>query len=228
MIGNALAYIRKRLDAHLRAAQGEHSDGDTPDRVVFLEGDKPDPLTFPQSCIAMVVVNVQEDREFRDADRFQRRLPYNNSVQLEPHYPDIHLDLAVLFVASFKDYATAWNQLSETLFFFQQHPVFERSPDMDWPKSLERLSNELRTQSIQDQNEVWSALRASLRPALLYRFRLITLHGKALTGAEPPHEIQFKVNDNEKVRFKVIDKDVKAKLAKEKDKAINLRSPPIS
>jgi hypothetical protein len=186
MIGNALAYIRKRLDAHLREAQGMDSGGDTADRVVFLEGDKLDPLAIPQRSIAMLVVNVQEDREFRDADRFQRRLGKNNGVKSEDHYPDIRLELAVLFIANFKDYVTAWNQLSQVLSFFQQNPVFDTDSDKNLPSEIDRLSNELCSQSFQEQNQLWSTLRTSLRPALLHRFRLITLRGRAMSYQAPP------------------------------------------
>ena len=207
MIGNTLTYIRKRLDTHLRDAQGLDSDGDTEDRVVFLEGDKLDPLVVPPRSIAMLVVNVQEDREFWDADRFQRRLANGNGLRSERHYPDIHLELAVLFVASFKDYATAWNQLTQALFFFQQHPVFDRESDQDLPDGIDRLTNELFTQSFQEQNELWSALRISLRPALLYRFRLITLRGKALDEQTPPVDT-LKFNVNKTIRFNVTRKDM--------------------
>ncbi len=205
MIGTALNYIRKRLDAHLREAPGLEADGGTADRVVFLEGDQLDPLALPPGKIAMLVVNVQEDRECWDADRFQRRRVNangggngggdGNGVSTERHYPDVHLELAVLFAASFKDYTSAWDQLTEALIFFQQHPVFDRESDQNLPESIDRLTTELCSQSFQEQNELWSALRISLRPALLYRFRLITLRGKVLQ-AQPLgiKTVQFKVN----------------------------------
>lgn len=195
MIGDALTYIRKRLDAHLRAVMGLAEDGSAAERVILVDGDKLDPFTLPQGTIGMLVANVQEDREFRDADRFQRRHGNGPGLKLEGHYPDIHLELFVLFIANFKDYATAWNQLYQVLSFFQQHPVFDTDSDKNLPPGIERLpseidrlSNELCSQSFQEQNELWSALRTSLRPALLHRFRLITLRGQATK--EQPIPIQ--------------------------------------
>lgn len=207
MIGTALGYIRKRLDAHLRSAQGMETDGGTADRVVFLEGDKLDPLSFPQRSIAMLVVNVQEEREFRDADRFHRRQANGQGNHSEHHYPDIHLEVAVLFIANFKDYTTAWNQLSQVLFFFQEHPVFDAAVDEDLPPGIGRLATELRSQSFQEQNELWSTLKTSLRPALLHRFRLITLRGKAM--------------ERQPVAIQTVQTSVK-----HQDHAVNLRSPP--
>ncbi len=207
MIGSVLSYIRKRLDDHLRSVQGLDADGGSADRVVFLEGDKLDPLTIPQRSIAMLVANVQEAREFRDADRFQRRLATGQHQQTEHHYPDIHLEIVILFVANFKDYATAWNQLSQVLFFFQAHPVFDAATDPDLPAGIGRLANQLCAQSFQEQNELWSALKTPLRPAILHRFRLITLRGNAME--QQPLPIQ------------TVETSVQ-----HQERAVNLRSPP--
>jgi hypothetical protein len=207
MIGTALSYIRQRLDAHLRSAQGLDSDDGTADRVVFLESDKLDPLSIPQRSIAMLVVNVREEREFRDADRYQRRLAPGPGGGSERHYPDIHLEIAILFIAYFKDYTTAWDQLSQVLVFFQAHPVFDPAVDKDLPAGIGRLANELCSQSFQEQSELWSAVKSPLRPALLHRFRLITLRGKAMERQQSPIKM------------------VKTKV-QHQEHAVNLRSPP--
>jgi hypothetical protein len=207
MIGTALNYIRKRLDAHLLSVPGLEKDGNTAGRVIFVEGDKLDPLTIPQGTIAMLVANVQEEREFRAPDRYHRRIAGVHGSQIEGHHPDIHLEITVLFIAQFKDYANAWNQLAQLLFFFQEHPVFDVAVDQDLPAGVGRLANELCSQSFQQQNELWTALRCSLRPSVLYRFRLMTLRGKAMQGQPVPI------------------KTVKTRLNQQEIQA-NLRSPP--
>jgi hypothetical protein len=207
MIGTALNYIRKRLDSHLRAALGLETDGSAAERVVFLEGDKLDPLTIPQGTIGMLVANVQEEREFRDPDRYQRR---NANGKLSPssrHHPDLHLEITILFIANFKDYVHAWNQLSQLLFFFQEHPVFDREDDVDLPAGIGRLANELCSQSLQQQNELWSALKTSMRPSVLVRFRLMTLWGKAMEAQPVPIQT---------VKTRLQPREIQA----------NLRSPP--
>ena len=181
MIGDALEYIRNRLDGSLRFVPGLQDDNSTP-KVVFPEGDKLEPFTIPNGSIAMVVANVQEDREFRDPDRYQRQVIKGKGVPYDRHYPDIHLEFTVLFIANFKDYTNAWNQLSKALIFFQQHPVFCPTEDSDLPECIGRLSNELCTQTLQQQNELWGALRTSLRPSILVRFRLMTLRGPAMVA----------------------------------------------
>ena len=207
MIGTALNYIRKRLDAHLLTALGLEADSGTAERVVFVDGDKLDPLTIPQGTIGMLVANVQEEREFRDPDRYQRRLANGQGSRPERHHPDIHLEFTILFIANFKDYVHAWNQLSQLLFFFQEHPVIDREEDVNLPAGIGRLAHELCSQSFQQQNELWSALKTSLRPSILVRCRLITLWGKAMEGQPLPVQT------------------VKTRLNPQKIQA-NLRSPP--
>jgi hypothetical protein len=184
MIGTTLGYVRKRLDAHLRSVFARDSDGISADRVVFLEGDKLDPFTLQARTIGMVVVNVQEEREFRDANRHQRSSA--DSSGLELHHPDIHLELSVLFVAKFKDYDYAWDQLSHVIAYFQANPVLDAETASDLPPGLKRLVSELGSPSYQQQSEIWSALRASLHPSLLYRFQLISFQGPPLRRQPAP------------------------------------------
>jgi hypothetical protein len=91
--------------------------------------------------------------------------------------------------------------------FFQQHSFFDAEQDSDLPDGIGRLVCELCSQSFQQQNELWSSLKISLQPAVLYRFRLLTLSGQAT--AQQPLPIQ-------KVRTQVL----------ARDRRNTLRSPP--
>jgi hypothetical protein len=84
------------------------------------------------------------------------------------------------------------------LFFFQEHPVFDVAVDKDLPAGVGRLANELCSQTFQQQNELWTALRCSLRPSVLYRFRMITLRGKAMQGQPVPiQKVETRLNQQE-------------------------------
>mgnify|MGYP003336482093 CR=1 FL=1 len=181
MIGKSLNFLRRQLDAHLRMVAGLDGDSGTADRVVFVEGDKLEPLSLAQGCISMLVVHVMEDRQFRDANPYQRRLGQDQTAQREAHHPDVHLDLSILFVARFKDYTNAWDQLSEVIRFFQVNPLFpgdnKTSDGLALPADVSRLAIELLSIGPEEQQEIWSALRLSVHPALLYRLRLVALRG---------------------------------------------------
>ncbi len=222
MIGNALSYIRERLDTHLRSTMGPEADGSNPDRVVFIPGDKLDPLIIRQGSIGMLVVNVQEDREFRDPDRYLRRISHGQKSQYERHFPDLHLEFTVLFVAQFKDYVHAWNQLGQLLLYLQENPVFDAAKDRELPQGFRRLTHELVSSSLQQQNELWSALKMSMRPAILYRFRLITAVGREMKHQPRPiHPERISTELTQGLKLKTSPTPLNPQ-----EQPANLRSPP--
>lgn len=175
MIGTTLAYLRERIDHSLGAQESKKTPTKAQQRVVFLDGDQIEPLVFPQDRVSMLLVNLEEDREQRSLDAYRHRPAPGKPDQLVKRRPDIRLSLYVLFVAKFADYVTAWNRLSEVIQYFQLNPVLSAENDPAFPKDLGMLSGEIITQSFRDQKDIWSALRVSQRPSILYRFRLLTL-----------------------------------------------------
>ncbi|MFM8275889.1 MAG: Pvc16 family protein [Cyanobium sp.] len=191
MIGKSLNFLRRQLDAHLRSVAGLDGDSGTADRVVFVEGDKLEPLSLAQGCISMLVVHLEEERQFRDADRYQRRRVEASAAQIEAHHPDMRLDISLLFVARFKDYGHAWDQLSEVILFFQKHPAFDavdREPAKEMPIGVSRLAIDLLSMGPEQYQDIWSSLRLSIHPALLYRLRLTALRGSS--WPQQPHQIE--------------------------------------
>jgi len=145
MIGTTISYISKRVDSHLRMVNQKDKDGSSPPLAALIDGAQLDPLVLPLGTISLLVVDVNEDREFRDADRFQRRISTAESNKIENHYPDLHLDIGLIFVAKFKDYDRAWNQLAHVIGFFPATSLLRCSTRSgstlwDWPLSGRILS----------------------------------------------------------------------------------------
>ena len=209
MIGATITYISKQINDHLRKVNRQEADGSTPPMAALIDGSQLDPLVLPLGTVSMLIVDINEDREFREGDRYQRRITTETSVRIESHYPDLHLELNLLFIAKFKDYARAWNQLTHVIGFFQQHPVFNAINDLDLPEGIGQLAASLAPQSLQQTHELWSALKIAPHPAVLYRLRLLTISG-------PMHGDQPK-------RIKTVDTKLKSQPI---DK--NLRSPPLA
>ncbi|MFO0017997.1 MAG: Pvc16 family protein [Synechococcaceae cyanobacterium] len=208
MIGTAISYIRKRVDDHLRKVNQDDADGSSRPMAELVDGSQLDPLVLSLGTVSLLVVDVSEDREFRDADRFQRRIITEDSINLENHYPDLHLEIGLLFIAKYKDYGRAWNQLSHVIGFFQHHPSFDTSKDTDLPEGIGRLVADLSPQSLKQTSELWSAFRIAPHPAVLYRFRLLTMAGPLF--AEQPKLI----------------KTVQTEFTPQPH-SLNLRSPPL-
>ena len=192
MIGSALTYLRDKVNTHLQ--DGETDSGQP--LVVFIEGDKIDPLNIQSGRVNILVINVEEERELRGAN------PYYDERSQRIN-PDIPLTISALFIARFNDYPTSWNYLTDIIRFFQSHPVLERADNQaqssnHMPEGIESLRCELISLNFQQQNEVWGALRITQHPALLYKIKLITLRDPYPQSSEKTKDIIIKLVYKEK------------------------------
>jgi len=192
LIGAALTFLRDQVNAHLQ--EGKTDSGQP--LVVFIEGDKIDPLNIQSGRVNILVVNIEEERQMRGAN------PYYDSYKQRIN-PDIPLTISALFIARFNDYPTSWNYLTDIIRFFQSHPVLERADNQaqssnNMPEGIESLRCEMISLNFQQQNEVWGALRITQHPALLYKIKLITLRDPQPQSSEKTKDIIVKLMDKEK------------------------------
>lgn len=175
MIGDVLVFLRKHLDALLRSELGELDDP-TSDKVVFVDGDKIDPISFKLGAVTQLLINVEEERVMRSADPYRQQASDGSPQRGQP---DIRLFLHILFVARFKQYELAWAHLSKIIEHFQGPRVFMSDDTPALPARVEKLVMELITLDFARQNEVWNALRTTHHPSILYRVGLIALRDRS-------------------------------------------------
>ncbi|MGB1017185.1 MAG: DUF4255 domain-containing protein [Nannocystaceae bacterium] len=171
MIREALTFLKDHLNGHLSAQSGL-SLGEIEDRVVFLDGEKIDPITFKLGAITCLMINVEEERTLRAADPYVRVDADGARQRVQP---DIRINLYVLFVARFSQYEQGLSYLSRIIEHFQVHRVFDHQNSPELSPRIERLILELQTQSFSEQNEIWNALRTTYHPSMLYRVRMLVL-----------------------------------------------------
>lgn len=171
MIREALTFLKDHLNGHLSAQSGL-SLGEIEDRVVFLDGEKIDPITFKLGAITCLMINVEEEKTLRAADPYVRVDANGTRQRVQP---DIRINLYVLFVARFSQYEQGLSYLSRIIEHFQIHRVFDHNNSPELSERIERLILELQTQSFSEQNEIWNALRTTYHPSMLYRVRMLVL-----------------------------------------------------
>jgi hypothetical protein len=181
VIDQAMLLLRDILNAHLTlAVPGQ--DASAEDAVVFLDGDKTDPISFRIGAVTMLLINVEQEPVLRAANPYQRLgsdgTPYRSR-------PDIRLNLRVLFVARFKQYEQALARLSQILSFFQSTPVLDAQSAPSLPAAIPQLTMELVTQPLNEQNDLWNALRATFQPSLLYRVRMLVFEDRQVEVIGP-------------------------------------------
>jgi len=172
MIDQALVFLKNQLNTWLKSEALLVAD-DTiaeQDAVVFVDGDKMDPLTFTSGAVSVLLVNIQQETTMRRAEPYRRVAPDGAPLRVNR---EIRLDLSVLFVARFKQYDAGLKILSGIVQFFQQNPAFDRDSSANLPEGIERLLVEQVSLPFAEQNEVWNALRTTYHPSVLYRVRTL-------------------------------------------------------
>lgn len=168
MIKEALVFLKDRLNSHL--SSGRNADEVQEDPVVFLDGEKMDPLAFKLGAVSILLINLEEETTLRAADLYQRPGPDGTRQKVQP---DIRLNLYVLLVARFKQYEESLHQLSLIIRYFQNHRLFDQHNAPELGENIEQLVVELITLPFSEQNEVWSALRVAYHPSVLYKVKMV-------------------------------------------------------
>lgn len=147
------------------------------DTLTYLDGSNNDPLEFELDKITPLLVNIEEERRMRQADRYQTQSENGKPLAIMPPVP---LKLHVLFIARFKDYREGLKRLSLLVQFFQKRPVFtpQSYPSLG-PTGMDKLTSELITMSFQQQNELWGALKSPYQPSILYKLGITLLEEKS-------------------------------------------------
>lgn len=186
MIDETLRFLRQHVDERLRVDAGGSRDEAAGDKVVFLDGDKLDPVSFQPNAVTLVLLNLEEERLLRGADPYSRVGERGATLRVQP---ELRLILHALFIARFKKYDVAWWHLSKVVEHFQHTRVLDRGAAPGMPEGIERLGFELVTMDLARQNEVWSALRTTLHPSLLYRIQLVGYHDRRAVAPAPIDDV---------------------------------------
>jgi len=178
MIDHALGFLKDQLNASLKEAFAADGSEAEKDLVLFVDGDKMDPLSFPSGAASILLVNVEQEKTMRRADPFRGAAADNPNTPVRIN-PEIRLVLSVLFAARFKQYEVGLKILSGIVQFFQEHPVFRGSDAAPLPSGIKRLAVEQASLPLAAQNEIWSALRTTYHPSVLYRVSMLVIRDRA-------------------------------------------------
>lgn len=179
MIDEVLMVLKEKLNSYFKFKIAVSED-----IVNFIDGSKMDPLSFPLNNVIPLLVNIEEDKILRQADRFEGQI--RNGVKTNVN-PTVCVNLLVLFVCSFADYKQSLKSLSLIMKFFQRNPVLDHFNTPDLPPEADKLKIELITLPVSQQNEVWSSLRTAYVPSVIYKISMLVFQDDETI--EPVHQI---------------------------------------
>ncbi len=182
MIDDVLLFLKNELNAHLsRDGAGDAGDG-LEDKVVFLDGEKMDPVSFKLGAVTLLLINVEEEPILRAPDPYSRLASDGTAYSAQP---DIRVNLCVIFVARFKQYEQSLAHLSKIIQYFQIHRVFDQRNAPSLTDGIDRLIMELLTLPFSEQNDLWNALRTTYHPSVLYKVKTIVFEDQQAKSTSP-------------------------------------------
>ncbi|MBE7170252.1 MAG: DUF4255 domain-containing protein [Williamsia sp.] len=165
MIDDVLTLLLERLNSYFKFKTGTSQDV-----VAFVDNSQADNLSIPVNKVAPILVNVEEDKSLRQADRFEGKIANGLKTHINP---TICINLLVLFVCRFADYKQSLRSLSLIIKFFQRNQLLDHSNTPELDPEIDRLKIELITLPVSQQNEIWSALRSAYIPSVSYKVGII-------------------------------------------------------
>jgi hypothetical protein len=168
MIKETLNFLTGQLNDHFGAPDPEKVE-----LISFV--DDTGKIKIGEGLMGLMLVNVEEERYMKSQLPNEKR----NGENVQFANPEIKLNLLALIAANPGNdsgkYALALERLSKVIIFFQGTSYFDKSgfPTLD-PK-IERLTVELYTLSLEQQNQLWASLGAKYLPSVVYKIRLVVI-----------------------------------------------------
>jgi hypothetical protein len=185
MLDKMLTFLMNLVNDYLSTSSGWGAQATEHGQVVFGTSDSLDNPDFKLDALTLILVNVEEEHSLRPADPYRRALSDGTMLKV---LPPVHLNASILFVARFKDYSQGLHYLSLVLQFFLKYRVLDHqnSPALD--AGIEKLSLELVSLPFSEQNYLWSILRSTYQPSLLYKVRMAVYRDENGFVIPPPTE----------------------------------------
>ena len=191
MINEVLVFLRDHLNTSLSVRSGLTPEQSVEDKVVFVDGEKMDPITFKLGAVTELLVNIEEENTLRPADLYTAVSSDGTRRKVEP---EIRMNLFVLFVARFKKYEDGLSSLSQIIQHFQNNRVLNHDNAPELSDRIDRLILELITLPFSEQNEMWNALRTTYHPSVLYKVKMVVFRDGDAAARPAVSEKEFSLS----------------------------------
>ena len=167
MIYNALNCVVTQLNTFLKVRFRQTEDKAVLGSILNEEGAVPE---GNRNRVLMTVVNLEHETARQNARVF--RQGSNNTLdQFQEPY---NFNLDVLVTSLFSDYDEALKFLSESVYFFQAHNVFDHTNTPDLSPNIQQLTFQVIKLSYGEAHNLWTALGAKYMPSVLFKMRMLS------------------------------------------------------
>ena len=191
MISDLLVTLKDAVNDHLAASSGWGGAQADHGQVVFGDSDKADGLELKIGAVTLLMVNLEQEHTLRPGDPYKVTLADGTTQRVQP---PIHLNVYILFAARFKEYQQSLRYISLILQFFQTHRVLDHQSTPGLSERIEKVIMELITLPFSEHYNLWSLLRSSYQPSLLYKVRMVVYQDQDGLAAPAAGTMAMRIN----------------------------------
>lgn len=169
MIDAAISHIAGQLNQYLKSVFELSEDVVVISNILEQDGNV---ASHINNKLVVFLVNIERDTS---PQRQSNGMPGGERAVVG--FPPIYLNLYLMFAGHFsgKNYPEALKFVSNTIAFFQGHPVFDHhnSPDLD--RRIDKLVLDIENLNLKDLGSLWGALSGKYLPSVLYKIRMVSV-----------------------------------------------------
>ena len=177
MLDSALLFFQEQLSNYIKIKTG----GQKEEAVKFAEIQAASGLVLPGNAIALLMVNLEEERTFRSGGARSDRLANDPNASA---IPTLCLNLHLMYLANFKDYIEGMKILSLVVRYFRSYRLFDCQKFPSLSPEIHQLSTELVNLTFLEQGELLRSLEIAYRPSALYRVRMLVYQDTEIDDAD--------------------------------------------
>ncbi len=188
MIHQVIQHVVSELDTYLNL----RSPSLAQDRVVLdsLVDGSGSPNANAKEKVVLSLVNIQEDSIYQSVETYEKR----PDGKAELVRPELRVNLFLLFIANFSNYAESIKALEYVISFFQTRHVFNYSAIPALTGQQGRMVFDLYSMTFEQQNHLWGALGSKYQPSVMYKISLVAIQDRQIEAEIRPVE-QIVINE---------------------------------
>jgi hypothetical protein len=136
-----------------------------------VESDGSMPLSA-NNKVALSLINIERENYSKHITGSGAGFSRNPSWS-KPIYLNLFVMVSICFGGN--NYLESMKFLSNTIAFFQRHPVFDHSNTPELDDGIEKLVLDIENLSIQDMSNLWGVLGGKYFPSVLYKVRMVAI-----------------------------------------------------
>lgn len=177
MLKKALNFLKEKLNTAI-------SDPAQPASVILTSiVNERGEVNIQSGQLAIMLVNLEEEKILKMQLPHEKRV--GNNIQFAN--PEIKLNLLVMLAANpgADNYLAALDTLSQAMLFFQGTSFFDKIKYPALAPEIEKLTLELFSLTLEQQNQLWASLGAKYLPSAIYKIRLVVVDQELFGESKP-------------------------------------------